>query len=346
MGGAKVTVAGFCRGDEPYDIMQKREALSLGQSRDAAFVARAFATLKETLFHGSLKRYFLDCDTIVARNLEQLAIARAIVQDRPLVYECLDIHRSLVGTNLPSRTIRAVEGALLPRCNLLITSSPAFLRNHFDHRPLEADTLLVENKLLQSSEDQTGSVFNKGDRQGPITVGWFGMLRCKRTLQFLIDLVWRSNGTIEVLIAGKPSPAELPTLERDVADVPGIIFTGPYTYDELPDLYSRCDFAWAIDWFEEGLNSKWLLPNRLYEPIAFGAIPIALQDVEVGHWLDRHDAGLLVNDADEAAERLLTMTRSQVVQMRSAISQIDSEEVICSRQECGELVQTITALAG
>ncbi|WP_346785493.1 hypothetical protein [Aurantiacibacter flavus] len=337
-------MAGFCRDDTVCDALAARGALSLGQSRDAALVSRASATLRETIFHRRLKAFFRDCDVIVARNLEQLAIARAIVGKRPLVYECLDIHRSLVGQGWGSRLVRAVEGALLPRCDLLITSSPAFLRNHFDHRPLKAKALLVENKLLPEGGAAPSPVERPAPAP-PYTVGWFGMLRCKRTLAFLQQLVRRGEGRIEVLIAGKPSPAELPEFEGEVEATPGMTYVGPYSYSDLPELYGRCDFAWSIDWFEEGLNSKWLLPNRLYEAIAFGAIPIALGEVEAGHWLERHDAGLIVADGEMAAQRLLDVDPAEVATMRESIARIDRGEVICGAVECGELVHSIASLS-
>ena len=343
IGGATMRVAGFCRDDTVCEALMARGALSLGASRDAALVARATATLREAILHRRLKAFFRDCDVIVARNLEQLGIARAVVGDRPLVYECLDIHRSLVGQGMGSRLVRAVEGALLPRCDLLITSSPAFLRNHFDHRPLKAQALLVENKLLPDAGEMPVPVARPAPAV-PYVVGWFGMLRCKRTLAFLQQLVRRGEGRIEVLIAGKPSPAEFPDFEGEVAATPGMTYVGPYSYSDLPELYGRCDFAWSIDWFEEGLNSKWLLPNRLYEAIAFGTIPIALADVEVGHWLKRHAAGLIVADGEMAAQRLLDLDPAELAAMREAIARIDRAEVICGEAECRDLVRTIAGL--
>lgn len=341
---AKVIVAGFCRDDALCEMMVARGALHLGQSHDANLIARAGNTLRQAVFHGELKARLAGCDVIVARNLEQLAIARTIAGNRPLIYECLDIHRSLVGTGLMARAVQSVEAALLPRCDMLITSSPAFLRNHFDHRPFSGTALLLENKLFLNEEPDGAATIARTGASGPLTIGWFGMLRCKRTLKFLSGLVQQSENRIEVLVAGKPSAAELPTLAQDIAAVPGMDFAGPYQYSDLPELYARCDFAWSIDWFEEGLNSKWLLPNRLYEAIAFGAIPIALKSVEVGRWLERKSAGLLVDDAAMAAETLLAITPERLAVLHGEIASIDCRDVICSTRECLDLAEAIAAL--
>ncbi|MEM7701061.1 MAG: hypothetical protein AAF251_03920 [Pseudomonadota bacterium] len=338
-GGAKVRLAGFCRDDRLSPAIAARRPMELGASADAAMVQRALATLKNAAFHGSLADYCGECDVIMARNLEQLAIARAFVGERALIYECLDIHRSLTGSSVPARAVQFVENQLLPRVDLLLTSSPAFLRHHFDQTTFTAPSYLVENKLLIA--DGAAPAPSQPAPQEPITIGWFGMLRCHRTLAFLTDLTARSEGRIIALICGKPSPAELPDFEARVAASAGLTYTGPYTYEDLPELYGRCHFAWAIDWFEEGLNSSWLLPNRIYEAIAHGAVPIALDSVEVGRWLERHGAGLRVADGEDSRETLLGMPMTEVDQLQQSALKVRREDVLADTQDCAELVRTI-----
>ena len=344
MGGAQVALAGFTRETPLREAIAARNPLALGQSQDAAFLRRAAGTLKEALFTGSLKRHFEGCDLVMARNLEQLAIAARIAGGRALVYECLDIHRLLLESSPPARAIQALEGALLPRCDLLVTSSPAFMRHHFDTRPLKAPVELVENKLLLDPLDPPATPRTPPQREGPITIGWFGMLRCKRTLAFLEELTHAAQGRIEVLIAGKPSSAELPDLVERVRAHPGMRFHGSYTYADLPGLYGQCDLAWSVDWFEEGLNSQWLLPNRLYEAITYGCVPIALSDVEVGRWLREEDAGVLVEDAAQARDTLLAMTREDVARHRAKVEGIDPARTTASTADCAALVDRLRSL--
>ena len=228
IGEAHVTLAGFSRETSMRPEITARAPLVLGQSHDAAFLQRAKLALSQAVFNADLARHFENCDVIIARNLEQLAIASRVVGERPLVYECLDIHRLLLDSSVAARAVQAIEGALLPKCDLLITSSPAFERNYFKNRPLSAPVELIENKLLIDPEDSPPAPPSEArDSDGPVTIGWFGMLRCKRTLSFLEDLVDASNGAIEVLIAGKPSTAELPDLPQRVSQRAGITFHGP-----------------------------------------------------------------------------------------------------------------------
>lgn len=345
IGGAEVAIAGFCRDAELSPQIAARSPLLLGGSQDAAFLQRAASAAQRSIFNRELREFMADADVIIARNLEQLAIARVIVGARPLIYECLDVHRLLVGNGVAAILVQQVEASLLPRCNMLLTSSPAFVERHFSHRPFHGTTVLVENKLLTVDLPTLPEPKGACSAKPVLTIGWFGMLRCRKSLAFLQDLVRKSDGRINVLIAGRPSSAELPDLESEVAATPGMRFVGSYSPDDLADLYGQCHFAWTIDWFEEGLNSSWLLPNRLYEAIAFGAVPIALSDIEVGRWLRKRGSGLTVAAPEDVFARLETMEESELLALQSAVRDVDRGEVLCGRDDCAALVSQIESVA-
>ena len=128
-------------------------------------------------------------------------------------------------------------------------------------------------------------------------IGWFGALRCRKSLALLAAFTRRMDGRFEVVLRGRPAYSEFDDFDRLVAAEPHIRFAGPYRNPEdLAAIYGEVHFCWAIDFFEEGLNSRWLLPNRLYEGCRFGAVPIAMRSTETGRFLaDRH-LGLLLDD--------------------------------------------------
>lgn len=340
-GGAQVKLAGFCRDHTLSAPIASRQPLQLGFSKDAALLHRAVSTLRATAFNSKIGKFFADCDVVMARNLEQLAIARAIVGDRPLVYECLDIHRSLVGAGRAAKLIQAIEGWLLPRVDLLITSSPAFIENHFASTSLACPVMLVENKLLVDNVE-TSRRASQPSPGKPITIGWFGMLRCERTLEVVSSMAAQAEGRLNILIAGKPSPAVFADFEKSIAGKSGIEYVGAYRYSDLPALYGRCHFAWTIDWFEEGENSSWLLPNRIYEAVAHGSVPIALSGIEVGRWLSARKAGLLVESADELPEILLDMSTSRLAEYQAAIAAIPRTDVVADDRDCRALVSRLS----
>jgi succinoglycan biosynthesis protein ExoL len=293
-GGADVVVAGFSRDAAAPAEIAGCTAINLGQTGDAQLVQRAAAVLRHVARPAAIDRIAAGADVLIGRNLEALALAararRKLPQAR-LVYECLDIHRTLLGTGAAALAIQAVEAQLLHHVDQVLVSSPAFAREYFARRPIDPSRVtLVENKLWQPGRNAPAA--NDAPRGPPWTIGWFGMLRCRRSLAELAGLAARHGGLVEVLIAGKPSPAEFADFEAEVATAPHCRYVGPYRAEDLPALYGQCHFAWAVDWFEEGLNSAWLLPNRLYEASSYGVVPIALAGVETGRWLAAHEAGV------------------------------------------------------
>ena len=155
------------------------------------------------------------------------------------------------------------------------------------------------------------------------------------------------QGRIRILIAGKPSPAEFPDFAAQAAH-PQIDFVGAYRPEELGALYARCHFAWAIDYFEEGLNSTWLLPNRLYEAAAFGVVPIALEGVETARWLAAHGAGLVLPAAEASATleaRLLGLDAPGYAALQGQVAAIPPGDLIAGPADCALLLDALRRMS-
>jgi succinoglycan biosynthesis protein ExoL len=130
---------------------------------------------------------------------------------------------------------------------------------------------------------------------------------------------------------------------QEIGDTtPGLHYFGPYRYpDDLATIYGRVHFVWAIDFFEAGLNSAWLLPNRLYEGGYCRRVPIALASVETGRWLARHNLGfLLADNLEPAAEALLTGMTPVQYQAAFAASQGADPALFCLTEEACEGMAT------
>lgn len=342
-GGAEVIVAGFRRQGQAPACVAGAEAIDLGRTHDARMAERALAVLRRVALPGRLLAAARGSDAILGRNLEALAIAlrlRRVAPQARLVYECLDIHRLLLGHGLAARMVQRAEAAMLGQVDLLLTSSPAFQRDYFAHRPgLAAPVLLLENKLLRI--DAAPPVPLPPPDGPPWTIGWFGMLRCARTFDILSAFARRHSGAVRVLIAGKPSPAVFPDFAAQVAAAPHLEYQGPYRAEGLPALYGRCHYAWAIDYFEEGLNSRWLLPNRLYEAAAHGVVPIALQSVETGIWLRQHDAGLVLGDDLAGLDAVADGDAARYATLRAAVDRIPRRDLVATEADCLALVDRI-----
>lgn len=344
VGGVDLTLCGFIRGDK--QVPETWGAEVLGRTQDAALGKRALSVLKQLARPDRLAARLRGADAVIARNLEMLVLAWAglAVSRRsiPLTYEVLDIHTMMLGDGLKGRAMRWIEGLLLKRVDQIIISSPGFERAYFSQfHPSAPPRRLVENKVFAPAGfDRNASAPSPG---APLRIGWFGMLRCKKSLTLLSELAAQHPGSVEVDIRGRPSPAVFgDDFEAQVAAHPGVVYHGPYRAEDLSDIYSQVHLVWGIDFYEEGLNSDWLLPNRLYEGSAHGRPLIAQSTVETGRWLAAHDAGLLLNDVKaELSKRVGQLSAAEYGRLRAATDAIPSDALVVDAAGCRGLARLI-----
>ncbi|WP_395671352.1 glycosyl transferase family 1 [Phenylobacterium sp.] len=351
-GGAEPVVLGFRRTEGAPGEVAGVRAIDLGRTYDGRLGHRARTTALAALGAGRWRGLLAGADAVMGRTLEALATAEAARRlagvRAPLIYECLDIHRLMLGEGRAGRTMRAVERALLRRCALLIVSSPAFLREYFEPRQgvgrsLPIRTLLVENKALELSG---GRPRVQAQPLGPPwRIGWMGAIRCRRSLQILTDLAARRPDLVEVRIHGRPAYTEFDDFDAQVARLPNVAFLGAYTAEDLPRLYGDVHFSWAIDYMEAGQNSAWLLPNRLYESGRYGAAPIALSDVETGRYLAARRIGVRLDDPSELEGVLERMTNEAWRRLRAEIDAVPQETFVAGEADCRRLVNAVAGRA-
>jgi len=349
-GGAQVAVAGFQRANTPAPDLNVDVSIKLAETFDARFAQRVLAVLQA---RGEITRRVGSIpvpDVIIARNLEMLALAsrlQAFWPSRPpIVYECLDIHRLMLRNDVIGRAMRGAEQYWTRKASLLITSSPAFLRNYFDIHGAPA-AMLIENKVLDYAGARGINPALAGDVTGPIRIGWFGALRCRRSLEALAQFMTRMQGRFEVILRGRPALTEFDDFHGFVDAQPHMRFEGPYRNpEELAGIYSQVHFAWAIDFFEAGLNSQWLLPNRIYEGCLHGAVPIALEGTETAAFIGRHEIGITLPDIEPEtlAARIGAFSMPQVTDLARVVAATDTAHFVHRESDCHTLVQRLREL--
>ena len=348
-GGAQVDLAGFVRGDARLPPSEWCAEV-LGRTRDAALGQRALKVLLALLQPWALRRRVAGPSVVIARNLEMLVLAWAGLHlsrsAARLCYEVLDVHKVMLGQGLKARALRWIEGFLMKRVDLLVLSSPAFDRAYFTPlQPSRVPRLILENKLLVLED---GAPAPEPPPQGPPwRVGWFGMLRCSRSLELLQRLASRRPGLVEVDIRGRPSPAVFGSdFTSAVAKAPGLTFHGAYSASELAAAYRSVHFVWAIDFYEAGQNSDWLLPNRLYEGSAHGRPLMAQREVETGHWLAAHGAGVLFENLEDGLEEFFDSLRPEAYERAAdAVARIPRSALLADKRDCQALVAQLTGAA-
>lgn len=350
-GGADVRIAGFRRGHGPLP----EAAVVLGHTANGRMIQRLRAIAAAWPGIAGKIPQQDGPEVILARNLEMLALgarlARARKRPTRLVYELLDIHGMMLGQGKPARILRGVEARLLRRTALTVLSSPAFERSYL--RPYgqpDGPTLLIENKpFARSDAPVRGNQPAPGglEQGGPLTMGWFGMLRCRWSLEVLDRLTRARPGQFRVVLRGRPALDVMGDFHDVIAANPDLSFMGPYDWpDDLPGIYAQVDVAWLIDRYQAGQNSDWLLPNRLYEGCLNGAVPVVLNGTEVARRVQGWHCGVVVQSADDVAvsEAMSGLTAADITARRHAVTAIPRTALQMDDAECRRLTAAICGM--
>lgn len=352
-GGASVSVAGFRRAGSATPDLGPGDHVVLGETFDARFLQRILAVARAS---GPLKwrmRGRARPEIILARSLEMLFLAarlRAAWPDPPAIaYECLDIHRLLLRSDMVGGTLRGIERRLLRDADLLITSSPAFVREYFEaYGQADLPVALLENKVYPAPLVRGRNPALVPSAGPPLRIGWFGALRCHRSLTALSELAARMNGKVEVVLRGRPALTEFDDFHGAVAGQRFVSYGGPYAAGELADIYAGVHLVWAIDYFEAGQNSAWLLPNRIYEGCLNGGIPIALAGTETAAFIERLGIGIVVPDI--APQTLIDVIRgldtATLRRLAEAVAAVPTGTFAAGTGEARALVARLAEAAG
>jgi hypothetical protein len=346
--GAEVRLAGFHRGARPPELVCGLKPLNLGRTHDARLLGRAGSALGALALTPLWGRFMAGTQVVLARNLEVYAVAavaRALhARHARLAYECLDVHRLMLGQGLASRALRALESRLIDRSQAVIVSSPAFLSAYFEpfqhlSRRQRLAALLVENKAFPDPDSALASIPPAGP---PWRIGWFGMIRCRRSLDVLCDLARRRPDLVQVEIRGRPSYAEFEDFDRQVHQAPGVTFGGPYQPQELSALYGGLHFNWSVDYFQDEGNSRWLLPNRLYEGGRLGVPPIARADSQTGRWLKARGLGVVLDQPATQLETYLDgLAPEAYAELRARHAAAPASLFVLGPEDCARLMTVI-----
>lgn len=350
-GGAAVTLAGFRRGDNHLADIEGITPFELGATADARFVQRLVAVAGAA---AKLPRRLSGIprpDVIVARNLEMLALAHRASRhfgNVPVAYECLDVHRLLLGYGVTGKVLRAAERHFSRKTDLLVTSSPAFVEHYF--KPLSGirtPVHLLENRVLELDGHETAIPAHSRVPGTPWRIGWFGAIRCRKSFDLLAAFTRRMEGRFEVVLRGRPVRSEFDGFDALVAREPFLRFEGPYRNPEgLAAIYAEVDFTWAIDFFEEGRNSLWLLPNRLYEGCRHGVLPIVFDGTETARLATQHGVGLTLADArlDTLIGRFADFDETAYQALHANLVRRGTRPWVLDRADCAAFVQRLAAL--
>ena len=331
------------------------ENVELGVTVDLHYWKRVTKLLYAIVMVAMNGRRLRGSQVFYARNIDMLFVAvvsRYITRSKALlVYEALDIPRAMLGGSSVNRTMRWLERRLLEPCDLLVVSSPEYISRYF--APVQGyrgPWRLLENKIsaTQMAGQRIQRVYPRAVPT-PWVIGWFGVLRCVRSVELLCSIARRLGEKVVIHVRGQASEEYLPSrvIHKAAALYPNFRFLGPYVspYD-LPSIYSQIHFSWCIDYLDAGTNSDWLLPNRIYEGGLFGAVALARENTATGNMVRQNQLGYAFDEPLEQsiADFIDSMSVNEYLKARSVIEAkdismfVDQSDTARLLEEFGRLV--------
>ncbi len=332
------------------DLVPDWPNIELGITTERRLVSRLMALCGALRTIHRHRRTWRGADILYARNLDLALLAltaRALTRcPARFVYEVLDVHPATTKPGIRGTLLRWLERRVLARCQLLVVSSPAFLRNYFvPTQGFHGESFLLENKW---PGDLMSPLARKIPRPttGPEskwTIGWFGNIRCPESLEILTRLADALPDRVQIYIRGCASLLGKQKLLEVVEQRDNMMFEGEYVAPEdLPAIYSQIHFNWCVD-LVDGQNSHWLLPNRLYEGGFFGVPALAIDGHETGRVVRQRQWGISLQApvAENLAEFLTQMTAQDYRQLRERIESLAVTDFV-DQGDLVRLVQTIS----
>ena len=307
--GYRVRSASFRRENMNTAFVPDWPNIDLGLMQNERYGRRMIGILRGIYRVMKRRDALSEADVIIARNFDLLIIAwitRWMTGQShvPLVYECLDIHGLFTRPDAVGAAMRWCERRLLARVQLLLVSSPGFMRHYFEAiQGYQGQYAILENKLW-FDEDPIPRPPMRRSRSSdtPLTIGWVGSIRCAPSLNLLMETADHFGDRVAIEIHGNIHRHTLPDFDEQIDRRDNVSYFGPYEYpDGLAEVYGRCDLVWAQDLWQRGANSDWLLPNRIYEASWFGCPSIAVAGTETGNKVARNSLGFVVEEPSAKA---------------------------------------------
>jgi succinoglycan biosynthesis protein ExoL len=345
--GYSVTAAAFDRGSHtarpptcPVKI--------LGAIQDGRYFRRLLKMAQVIL---RLRAAIRDASVVYALgpDVALLSVIAGQGLSKPLVLEVADIREIQVRRSVLGRVVRHLDRWVARSCSLLVATAQGFITEYYEKR-LGAclPSLLLQNKLDHPLPHRLPT---RGPRTSfsPLRIGYFGVLRCDWSWRVLKLAATKSNGMIEIVVAGVPTS---PRIKSEIHSFhPGVTYLGAYrSPEDLPGLYEKVDLTWAVyppptgdpewEWAQAICRS-----NRFYESCYFGCPIIALQKSADADEVKRLNIGMVLpaSDDEEIASFLRTMTNEEINHWISNIQALP-EEVYVNTDEAERLATELKKL--
>jgi glycosyltransferase involved in cell wall biosynthesis len=336
--GADLIICGFQRQRYKFDFSfyVDIQLVKLGNSAEKNYIRRIPKLFIGLIILLSNLNIIKNSNCIYCINIDMLPYGYLLkkIYKFKLMYEVGDILNPFLGKGLLSLILRSFERLLLSYTDYIVVTSPAFYTQFFKPvQKLKIPWLLLENKLLPQVKRTSKKL--KSNKSNKINIVYHGVLRDQKSIDILVKIAIEFNHKCDLHIYGYPLWVKHDELQRITRDNKNIYWHGEYSYpQDLNIILSDADLLWLIDLSENINNSKWLLPNRLYDGILFGVPLIARQNTETCNYINNKNIGwcLGTDIYNNLREFMNHITMSDILQKKLNLRKMP-DDIACSLKQ-------------
>lgn len=254
-----------------------------------------------------------------------------------LAVEVGDIRPIQVSREWKGVLVRALERQIMRFVHIVVVTSNEFRDKYFVRRlGLDcAKFVVVENKLHFVESLRLDNNVDDG-AQETLRIGYFGLLRCKKSLRALRELVQMGDGKISVYLRGYPYN-NVSQEFNELVSMSNVEYGGEYqSPSDLAKIYGSVDLVWGCyphQGSSEG-NWSWARTNRFYESCYFQRPIVVQENSGDAYDVKRLGIGIEVDLADPvaAAWKVLDVVPGQLAELQNAVKQVPREEFLYSTE--------------
>ncbi|TXN37624.1 glycosyltransferase family 4 protein [Flagellimonas hymeniacidonis] len=297
--GFQVSAASFTRKYHKGRLPSCEVAI-LGEIEHGNFLMRAIKMIKAL---PKLRSQVKEADIIYAFGVDMglLCIISAIGLLKHVAVEIGDIRSAQVQKNLKGRLVRILDKYIVSNCKLMIATSIKFVEEYYQKNlKVKTKTIILENKLERQQSDRQQKTKTGFLEHNIVIIGYFGLLRCSKSIRVLTRLASNYPNNIKLFVAGYSLVDDAKFAK--LISLKNVEYFGEYkSPGNLFEIYSKVDLVWSVYPFPNvgELNWKWARTNRFYESCYFRKPMIALEGSADGDIVREHKIGFTVEDVSE-----------------------------------------------
>lgn len=325
--------------------------IHLGETSDRKYLVRLGPLVRACRIIASNRAAFDGADFLYARMFDMVLLALFAKLwfrlDAKIVYEVEDVQAIFFKKSLAGALFRWIERRVLAHTQLLVVLSPGFVRGYF--APVQkyaGPSYVLENKIqLADPAAPTGAAAERWRTiHDKWVIGWFGTLRCLRSMEILAEIAERLGDRVEIYTRGYPTETGLAHYTAIVDRHPNWTYEGEYSIPrDLEEMYGRVHFTWCLDFLDVGGNSELLLACRMYQGGFYGSVPLVAGGTEMERFLAPNGIGhaFTAPFAESIAAFLQKLTWDDYVRERERILALGRRLFLEDGSDMAGLLQTI-----